>query len=94
MSHTIGNLKKAMRRVWRKTKVPLKSTLKSTLKGTQKIIVDIISDNPNVTIPEIAERLKLNPRGIAKHFKILQEKGLIRRVGPDKGGHWEVIENN
>ena len=62
--------------------------------STLKIIVEIISDNPNVTIPEIAERLKLNPRGIAKHFKILQEKGLIRRVGPDKGGHWEVIENN
>ena len=70
----------------------LKSTLKDTLKGTQKTIVEIIIGNPNVTIPEIAKQLDLNPRGIAKHFKVLQDKGVIRRVGPDKGGHWEVIE--
>lgn len=25
-------------------------------------------------------------------MKKLQEQGIIRRVGPDKGGHWEVIE--
>ena len=69
----------------------LKSTLKDTLKGTQKTIVEIIIGNPNVTIPEVARQLDLNPRGIAKHFKVLQDKGVIRRVGPDKGGHWEVI---
>lgn len=69
----------------------LKSTLKDTLKGTQKTIVEIIISNPNVTIPEVARQLNLNPRGIAKHFKVLQDKGVIRRVGPDKGGHWEVI---
>ena len=67
------------------------STLKSTLKGTQKTIVEIIISNPNVTIPEVAKKLDLNPRGIAKHFKTLQDKGVIRRVGPDKGGRWEVI---
>ena len=71
--------------------IPQESTLKSTLKGTQKTIVEIIISNPNVTIPEIAKQLGLNPRGIAKHFKVLQDKGVIRRVGPDKGGHWEVI---
>ena len=69
----------------------LKSTLKDTLKGTQKTIVEIIISNPNVTIPEVARQLDLNPRGIAKHFKVLQDKGVICRVGPDKGGHWEVI---
>jgi predicted HTH transcriptional regulator len=69
----------------------LKSTWSDTLKGTQKKIVEIIINNPNVTIPQVAEQLDLNPRGIAKHFKALQEKGVIRRVGPDKGGHWEVI---
>jgi tetratricopeptide (TPR) repeat protein len=69
-----------------------KSTLKDTLKGTQKTIVEIVISNPNVTIPEVARQLNLNPRGIAKHFKVLQDKGVIRRVGPDKGGHWEVIE--
>ena len=69
----------------------LKGTLKSTLKGTQKNIVDIILNNPDVTISQIAARLGLNPRGIDKHLKRLRDQGIIRRVGPDKGGHWEVI---
>lgn len=68
-----------------------KSTLKSTQKSTQKAIVEIIEINPQVTISQVAEQLKLNMRGIAKHFKNLQAQGIIRRVGPDKGGHWEVV---
>ena len=70
----------------------LKSTWKDTLKGSQKTIVEMIINDSNVTIPEVARQLELNPRGIAKHFKVLQDKGVIRRVGPDKGGHWEVVE--
>jgi ATP-dependent DNA helicase RecG len=31
--------------------------------------------------------------GIAKQIKKLQDEGKLRRVGPDKGGHWEVTEN-
>ena len=73
-------------------KSTLKGTLKSTLKGTRKSIVEIMMSNPNVTIPQIAELLGMNSRGIDKHIKSLREQGLIRRVGPDKGGHWEVIE--
>lgn len=68
-----------------------KSALKSTLKSTQKAIVEIIEENPQVTISQVAEQLKLNMRGIAKHFKNLQAQGITRRVGPDKGGHWEVV---
>lgn len=71
---------------------PQKSTLNNTLKGTKSRIVEIITGNPNVTIPQVASQLGLNPRGIAKHFKELQDKGIIRRVGPDRGGHWEVVE--
>ena len=74
-------------------KTTLKSTLKSALKGTRKDIVRIMSESPYVTIPQIAEQLKLNVRGIAKHIKNLQNEGIIKRIGPDKGGHWEVVED-
>ena len=75
-------------------KTTLKSTLKSALKGTRKDIVRIMSESPYVTIPQIAEQLKLNVRGIAKHIKNLQNEGIIKRIGPDRGGHWEVIEES
>ncbi len=31
-------------------------------------------------------------RTVTKHIKNLREQGVIKRVGPDKGGHWEVIK--
>lgn len=60
-------------------------------KSTQKIL-ELISENPKVTTQEMADSLGIIRRAVAKHIKKLQEQGVIRRVGPDKGGHWEVIE--
>ena len=71
-----------------------KNTLESTLKGTLKRIVELIEDNPNITIDNVAELLQMNRRGIVKHFKNLQAQGIIRRVGPDKGGHWELLQQS
>ncbi len=36
--------------------------------------------------------LSLTRRGVEEQIKSLKAKGIIRCVGPDKGGHWEVIE--
>ena len=30
--------------------------------------------------------------GIYYNMRKLKESGQIRRVGPDKGGHWEIID--
>ena len=67
------------------------SSLKSSLKSSQKIL-ELISASPSITISEIADRLGMTKRGVDKNIKRLKEQGIIRRVGPDKGGHWEVIE--
>ena len=69
-----------------------KSTLTGTLTGTQKDIVEIISGNANVTISQIAAQLGKSPRGIDKHLHKLRELGILRRVGGDFGGHWEIID--
>ena len=68
------------------------SSLKGSLKSSQKIL-ELISASPNITISEIADRLGMTTRGVDKNIKRLKEQGAIRRVGPDKGGHWEVIES-
>jgi predicted HTH transcriptional regulator len=69
-----------------------KSTLIDTLKGTRKSIMVIISNNPTITLDQIASQLGKNPRGIDKHVKILRELGVLRRVDGNNGGHWEIIK--
>lgn len=43
-----------------------------------------------ITIPEIAKMISVRTRTIYNHVQKLKNAGLIRRIGPDKGGHWEV----
>ena len=59
-------------------------------KSREKII-NIIRDNPTVTQLELSNMLKKSPKAIEKHIKNLREDGIIRRVGPDNGGYWEVL---
>lgn len=64
---------------------------KSSQKSEQKII-DLISQNPEITIDELMQKLDFSASGIKKIIKKLKESGRLKRVGPDKGGHWEAIE--
>ncbi|AKL98286.1 RNA-binding domain-containing protein [Endomicrobium proavitum] len=68
-----------------------KSSLKSSLKSDLKIF-EVIKNNPQITIEEISKIVKLSIAGIKKNIIKLKEQGKIRRVGADKGGHWEIIE--
>ena len=38
-------------------------------------------------------KLGVSSRAVEKRIKTLRENGVIRRIGGDKGGYWEVIEN-
>ena len=58
----------------------------------QKKILDSISTNKHITVPEIAKKVKISERKIKENIKKLKEKNLLKRIGPDKGGHWEVVE--
>ena len=67
-----------------------KTTQETTQKTTQKIIA-LIRQKPEITRQELAAELGITDSGVKYHLKKMQDKGLIRRVGPDKGGHWELI---
>jgi len=66
-----------------------KSKEKSKGKSKEKVI-EIIAQNPSVTIQEIAASLNMSIPGIEKIIRFLKEQKRLRRIGPDKGGHWEV----
>ncbi len=47
-----------------------------------------------MTIPELAEALNITTRGVDKQIAKLPREGLLRRIGPAKGGRWEIIEKS
>ena len=64
----------------------------SELSENQRRIITLISENPRISRRELAERLNMNQSAIQKHIEKLKKNGLLRCVGPAKGGHWEIIE--
>ena len=40
---------------------------------------------------ELADVCGITEDGVYWNIKKLKEQGLIRRIGPDKGGYWEVV---
>ncbi|MCL2646692.1 MAG: putative DNA binding domain-containing protein [Phycisphaerales bacterium] len=74
-------------------KTAQKAILKTTQKTAQKIIpkiVRLITQKPDITRQQMAESLGITDSGVKYHLRKMQQENLIRRVGPDKSGHWEV----
>ena len=72
-----------------------KSYVKTTQKTTQKTddkIVEIIKDNPCISRKQLSKLCGISQDGIKWQLKNLQKENKIRRVGPDKGGYWEVVD--
>ncbi len=69
-----------------------KSSEKGSEKSSEKVLV-LIADSPALTAREIAKKLGMTPRAVEKHVANLKKRGLLHRIGPDKGGHWEVVDN-
>lgn len=66
-----------------------KSVQKSRQKSDQKI-ADLMRERPEIMIGELSEATGLSASGVKKNIRKLKDANRIRRVGPDKGGHWEV----
>lgn len=67
-----------------------KSSGKSSGKTEDKIIA-ITRKPPSVSIPQIAEILGISTRAVEKQIRQLKQTNRIRRIGPAKGGNWQVV---
>lgn len=62
-----------------------------SLSLTPKCILAAISHNPAITLVQLADELNVNSRTIERNIKMLQEKGLLVRVGAAKSGYWRMV---
>ena len=50
-----------------------------------------IAANPRMTTVELATALNVSRRTVLYRITMLKEKGILRRIGPNKGGQWEIL---
>ena len=51
-----------------------------------------MAENPTITTRELADIVGLSVKGVEKVIRVLKAEGVLKRIGPDKGGHWEVLK--
>ena len=59
------------------------------IKSREKIIA-LLAENGKLSAVALAERIGISAKTVEKHLSNLKADGIIKRIGPDKGGHWKV----
>ena len=72
-------------------KTSVKASVKTSVKTSVKIL-NAVRHNPDITIPQLADLSGVTARSVERNIQRMQQSGKLRRVGPDNGGHWEVVE--
>lgn len=67
-------------------------TIGKTTGKTPAAVLRLLADEPNLSVPQLAARLRKSELTIHRAIRSLRESGRLIRVGPDKGGHWQVVE--
>ena len=61
---------------------------------SQRAILRLVVENPSISKKAMASRVGISSTAVDKNIKTLKEKGLLMRIGPAKGGHWEVDQRD
>ena len=67
----------------------LQGVLQKVPQDYSQIILEIVSNNPQITREEIANQLNISTKTVGRYLKKLT--GRIRYVGSGYSGHWEVV---
>lgn len=53
-------------------------------------IIDMLINHPTTSIIEMESMLNVGHTTIKKILTEMQSKNMIRHIGPNRGGHWEI----
>lgn len=56
-------------------------------------IISLMKENSKISISEMADKVGISTTSIEKNIGYLKKQGIVRRIGPARGGYWDVVEN-
>lgn len=89
---TISNNENKNEKLDEKVDEKLDEKVGEKLRKNRARIFGLLQSNPQITVTEISEQLRISRTAVDKNIQILKKDGWVKRVGPAKGGHWEVLK--
>jgi ATP-dependent DNA helicase RecG len=71
---------------------PREKTKEKPREKTREKIISAVLENPKVTTQELSQILDISAKGVEWQIARLKQQGVLKRIGPAKGGHWEIAE--
>ena len=62
------------------------------LSETEQKVYNCISENENITISELSDKVSIGDRQVMRVLNSLKDKNIIKREGSNKNGVWKIIE--
>jgi len=59
---------------------------------TRATIIKAMRNEPKITTKKLAGILGISATAVDKNIQYLKTHGYLKRVGPAKGGHWDVLK--
>ena len=56
------------------------------------LILNAISEDPKITQKNMAIKTGLSKRTVSREIRELRDTGVIRRIGSDRSGYWEIVK--
>jgi ATP-dependent DNA helicase RecG len=69
------------------TEASVKASVKTSVK-----LLELLARYPEMTLTQVAVEIKRSTRAVEMASSKLVKEGRLRHVGPQKGGHWEVLK--
>lgn len=57
------------------------------------MILELIKEKPQISRSEILHKIGLHESSVKHRLKMMVDKGIIQRIGSDRGGHWKISNN-
>ena len=69
-----------------------KSTVNETVNETVNPIIKYLKENPEISYEQLAEKMGKSRVTISRKISELKKAGIIKRIGADKNGYWQIID--
>jgi len=63
------------------------------LGDNQKRMLEIIGKDPQISLSHLSKKIGISQTAVENNISKLKRRGIIKRIGPAKGGYWQITEN-
>ena len=72
---------------------PITPPITPPISDLEKKVLALLKKHPSISFTGLGKQLAISRDTAKEYVNKLKEKNVVKRVGPARGGHWEVVSS-